>query len=271
MIDKRNKTKSSNKKPVRVFRFLGLTINSLLVLVLGVLLGIVLGLLLFYVSMYLQAKRSAIVLPNYINLDSSVAVRELESLGFKVEVIGGPGKVIKMDPIPNMRVKVNRKVKLFTEQVTISKMQLPDFKYTWYKSVEKILKELRINTVVKPYKDAGIPGIYGTVLSTSPTAGTEVKSFNTVVLFINSQNTNKSVKEEQYIREVPESTTVESAVEVIPPSVNLDSPTVPESVDSPKLEKSPSSSPISLPEENNQNDNNQNTGNQEPALEGGQF
>ncbi|MFN3328492.1 MAG: hypothetical protein ACK40U_06535, partial [Fervidobacterium pennivorans] len=92
MIDKRNKSRSSERKHIRVFRFLGLTINSLLVLVFGVLLGITLGLSFFYISMYLQAKKSTIVLPNYINLDSSVALRELEALGFKVEVIGGSGK-----------------------------------------------------------------------------------------------------------------------------------------------------------------------------------
>ncbi|MFN6991829.1 MAG: PASTA domain-containing protein, partial [Fervidobacterium sp.] len=172
--------------------------------------------------------------------------------------------------IPNMRVKVNRKVKLFTEQVTISKIQLPDFKYSWYKSVEKILKELRINTVVKPYKDTGISGIYGTILSTSPTAGAEVKSFDTVVLFINYENPKQNVREEQYVREVPESTTVENAVEVIPPSVNLDSPTVPEGVDSLKFEK-PSSSLSEESDQNNINQNNQDIENQGSAVEGGQF
>lgn len=259
VIDKRIRGENSKKKVYPVFRFLGLTINSFLVLVLGIVFGVALGLLFFYISMYVQAKRTSIILPNYINSDSSVAVRELEALGFNVVVIGGQGKVIKMDPIPNMRVKVKRKVKIFTEHVTVSRMQLPDFKYSWYKSVEKILRELKINTVVKLSEGEGI---YGTIVATSPTPGTEVKSFDSVVLFIASEKSAGNIQqknEEQESYEKAINTTQETAVEVIPPSVELDS-------SEPKtLRRNDDESGISLPNEQNSQNN------QEPAVEGGQF
>jgi len=236
VIDRRLKSNNVKKTNFRVGKFLSSTLGILIILLLGIVTGIAAGFLFFYLSMYVQARKGTIILPNYINVDSQKAEQELREKGFKVTVVGESGKVIKMDPSPNVSVKVGREVKLFTENVRTVKFTLPDFKYCWYKSVEQVMRELNVKTSIR--QTSG-PGIYGTVVSTSPTAGSEITSFQSLVLFISSgRNTNQTTSQQSLmtsesspvdgIDSVETTSTTDSIggpVEIVPPSVELEFPT----------------------------------------------
>jgi len=267
VIDRRVKNNNTKKKDFHPGRFLSSTLGTLLTLLIAVIFGIAAGFLFFYLSMYVQAKRASVVLPNYINFDSQRAEQELRQKGFKVIVIGEHGKVIKMDPSPSVSVKLGREVKLFTENVKIAKLILPDLKYCWYKSVEQIMRELNISTSIKVVPG---PGMYGTIISTSPAAGNEIMSSQSIVLFVSSGKGDvESSQEKSTDSQLPttsETTNtvddLDGAVEVVPPAVNLDTST--EQTTQPKEQPEYQSVPQSLPQEMSTEGSGQ-------SVEGGQF
>jgi len=230
VIDKRTKSTNNKRRQFHPGKFLSSTLGTLIIILLAIISGIAAGFLFFYLSMYIQARRASVVLPNYINIDSQKAEQELKEKGFKVVVIGERGRVIKMDPSPSVSVKVGREVKLFTENVKITKLVLPDFKYCWYKSVEQIMREINVSTSVKVVSG---PGIYGTIVSTSPAPGNEIMSFQNIVLFVSSgKGEFEDTQNKPSTDEVPSvsetSTTTDNlggAVEIVPPAVNLNTDT----------------------------------------------
>ncbi|MEN3043405.1 MAG: PASTA domain-containing protein, partial [Fervidobacterium sp.] len=186
MIVRRRKVDNSKSKNFHFGSFLSSIFGNIVIILTAIITGIVAGLLFFYLSMYLQAKKVSTILPSYINMDSKKAEQELKKMGVKVVVLGESGKVIKMDPLPGRNVKLGREIKLFTENIKMAKIVLPDFKYSWYKTVERIMKELNISTSIKVVDSNEI---YGTVLSTLPEPGKEIASSQNIVLYISSGRT----------------------------------------------------------------------------------
>lgn len=224
MIDKRSRNNNTKKSTFTLGKFLSSSFGNLTIILIAIISGVALGFLFFYLSMYVQAKRASVVLPNYVNMDSQRAEQELKKRGFRVVIIGEHGRVIKMDPSPSISVKVGREVKLFTENVKTAKLVLPDFKHCWYKSVELVMRELNINTSIK---EVAGPGMYGTIVSSSPSPGNEIISFQNLILFINSgkdspQNAQQTVTGTETSSSLDETGTVTTgAVEVVPPTVDL--------------------------------------------------
>lgn len=263
VIDRRAKNNNTQKKVFHPGKSLSSTLGTLIILLVALVTGIAAGFLLFYLSMYLQAKKASVVLPNYINSDSMKAEQDLREKGFRVVVIGEHGRVIKMDPSPSVSVKIGREVKLFTENVKIARLVLPDFKYCWYKSVEQVMRELGINTSVKTVPN---PGMYGMVVSTSPNPGSEIMSYQSIVLFISSgkgsvENLQDS---QQNIGNTLEPTGTDEnlggAVEIVPPDVNLNTSTN----QTIQLKNQPQSVPQTSSQETNTVESDQ-------TVEGGQF
>lgn len=224
MIDKRVRKDSFNRKFGKKGGFFVQFTTTFSLIIIGLIIGIIFGSLLFYFNIYIKARRGTVILENYINQDSKVASEILKNKGFKVIVIGGEGKVIKMDPPPNTRVKIRSEVKLFTESIKTVTMELPDFKYAWYKTVQTILREVNIIPSVR-YVPAS--EFYGTVISTSPTPKSQVKSWDSITLFVssgsssisNQSNQNEGINQEGINQE--ESSTLSTPIEIIPPSVDV--------------------------------------------------
>lgn len=272
MIDKRTKSTNNKRRQFHPGKFLSSTLGTLVIILIAIISGIATGFLFFYLSMYIQARRASVVLPNYINIDSQRAEQELKEKGFKVVVIGERGKVIKMDPSPSVSVKSGREIKLFTENVKITKLVLPDFKYCWYKSVEQIMKELNINTSVKVVSG---PGLYGTIVSTSPAPGNEIMSYQNIVLFVssgkgdyeNSQEKNAGREETSTFEATDGINNLGGAVEVVPPTVDLNTPTE-QTIQPRNQENQPQYQSQPAPQPSLQETS---TGSSEQAVEGGQF
>lgn len=224
MIDKRVRKDSFNRKFGKKGGFFVQFTTTFSLIIIGLIIGIIFGSLLFYFNIYIKARRGTVILENYINQDSKVASEILKNKGFKVIVIGGEGKVIKMDPPPNTRVKIRSEVKLFTESIKTVTMELPDFKYAWYKTVQTLLREVNIIPSVR-YIPAS--EFYGTVISTSPTPKSQVKSWDSITLFVssgsssisNQSNQNEGINQEGINQE--ESSTSSTPIEIIPPSVDV--------------------------------------------------
>jgi len=138
LIDRR--IKKANKDSSKKKKHLGVVVLSFPVLVVMVIiLAVISGLLAFYLVMFLETKRGTVLLPNFVGTDVQTAEKELKDLGFKVEKLGDAGRVINMEPPGNTVVKKGRKVKLFTENAVQKSLILPDFKGTWYESVQRYL------------------------------------------------------------------------------------------------------------------------------------
>ncbi|HOQ39143.1 MAG TPA: PASTA domain-containing protein [Fervidobacterium sp.] len=210
MIDRRTDNRKSNKKKGKQSK---VWLNLILIPVV-IISAVLVGLLIFYGIMHVQARRGTYPLPNYVNENASTAREELVKLGFGVEIVGGDGRIIKMDPPGNTVVKLGRKVKLFTEGLVEKSMDLPEFKGAWYKSVQNVLKEVGVSTIIKKMDE---PGIEGIVLSTAPTAGSKIKSGNVVTLFISSGYVVSRID----TKEEPKDT----SLEVIPPAIEVESGT----------------------------------------------
>jgi len=189
-------------------------VSAIILIPLTIIIAAFAGLLVFYGIMYAQAKRQTVVLPSYVGKDFAIAKEELTKLGFKVETTQEDGKVIKMDPPGNTVVKVGRTVKLFTEGSVEKSIKLPEFKGAWYRSVQTVLKEIGVSSVVKSSDGIGIEGV---VVATAPTAGNTVGSGDVVTLFISRGNVPKTIVNTE------ESTS--SSLEVIPPAIEVESGT----------------------------------------------
>lgn len=273
MIVRRRKVDTKNRN-FHFGGFLSSILGNIIIILTAIITGILAGLLFFYLSMYVQAKKVSTILPSYINMDSKKAEQELKKMGFKVVVLGESGKVIKMDPLPGRNVKLGREVKLFTENIKMVKIVLPDFKYSWYKTVERIMKELNISTSIKVVDSNEI---YGTVLSTLPEPGKEIASSQNIILYISSGKTttessqkDNSISEEQLSTSETTSTADQPSgpVEVVPPSVDLNTiqKITPNDTKTKLDESQGKDTPTELPsfEENK-------PANPEQSIEGGQF
>lgn len=274
LIDKRikkAKNGSSKKK-----KHIGVTVISFPVLVvMTIILAVISGLLAFYLVMFLETKRGTVLLPNFVGTDVQTAERQLKDLGFKVEKIGDVGRVINMDPPGGTVVKKGRKVKLFVENAVQKSLILPDFKGTWYGSVQKIFDLMGIHSTVKKVPEAELDG---TVIQTSPTPGNRVVTGDVVTLFVSSGagRTDTSVPEnnQQSVEETDTQSTssvLENSQEVIPPSVPVESQSVP--VESQNFDET-APGPIYMPEDNwERPENEEEDGEDEesPIIQGGQF
>ncbi len=263
MIDRRikkAKNGSSKKK-----KNIGVTVISFPVLVVMVIiLAVISGLLAFYLVMFLETKRGTVLLPNFVGTDVKTAEKQLKDLGFKVEKVGDAGRVINMEPPGNTVVKKGRRVKLFTENAVQKSLILPDFKGTWYGSVQKIFDLMGIHSTIKkvPEEELG-----GTVIQTSPTPGNKVVTGDIVTLFISSGTGKTDISvSESTLKSVEEADTrspssaSESAQEVIPPSVPIESQNFEQTAPT----------PISTPEDiENRQENQEDTDNSN--FQGGQF
>ncbi len=219
MIDKRARKDLRNEKFGKKGGFFVQFTTTFALITIGLIFGIIFGSLLFYFNMYIKARRGTVILENYINQDSRVASEILNNKGFKVIVIGGEGKVIKMEPQPNTRVKIRSEVKLFTESVKTVTMELPDFKYAWYKTVQTLLREVNI---IPSVRYVSTSEFYGTVISTSPTPKSQVKSWDSVTLFVSSGSSSISNQSNQSETvKQSESSTSSTPIEIIPPSVDV--------------------------------------------------
>jgi len=225
LIDKRiKKSNGSSKKK----KHIGVTIISFPVLVvIVIILAIISGLLTFYLVMFLETKKGTVLLPNFVGADIQIAERQLKDLGFKVEKVGDAGRVINMDPPGNTVVKKGRRVKLFAENAIQKSLILPDFKGTWYGSVQKIFDLMGIHSTIKKVAEAELDG---TVIQTSPTPGNKVVTGDVVTLFVSSgagtTNTSVSENNQQSVEEADKhfiSYVSENAEEVIPPSIPVES------------------------------------------------
>ncbi|MEJ5256869.1 MAG: PASTA domain-containing protein [Fervidobacterium sp.] len=212
MIDKRAKgnMKRGHFAPAR----------SLILLILTIFAGSFLGFLAFYLVMYVDARKGTALLPNYVGVDVQVAKDELSKKGFRVEIIGESGRVIKMDPPGNTVVKQGRKVKLFAQSIVEKSIILPDFKGIWYKSVQNILELIGVSTIVRNTNE---PGINGVVISTAPTSGNKVKNGDLVTLFISSGTASVIQQPTTSSEESEPSTDVSLPVDVIPPEIPIES------------------------------------------------
>jgi serine/threonine-protein kinase len=227
LIDKRGNRKNMHKSK-NILGVLSRMTISVTLTIIGLFVGVIVGLLTFYLSMYVEAKRGTVILESYINQDVDVAAEQLKAKGFHVTIIGDKGRVIKMNPEPNTRVKLGREVKLFTENVKNISIILPDFKYSWYKSVQKILQEINVSTTIKTVSASEFPG---TVISTAPTSKSVVRSWDNVTLFISSGNasgnsniSSDTLPESGTLQTQPSSVTEPSGpIEIVPPSVDLQS------------------------------------------------
>uniref|UniRef100_A0A7V4KBN0 PASTA domain-containing protein n=2 Tax=Fervidobacterium pennivorans TaxID=93466 RepID=A0A7V4KBN0_FERPE len=273
MIDKRikkAKNGSSKKK-----KHVGVTVISFPVLVvMTIILAVISGLLAFYLVMFLETKRGTVLLPNFVGTDVQTAERQLKDLGFKVEKIGDVGRVINMDPPGGTVVKKGRKVKLFVENAVQKSLILPDFKGTWYGSVQKIFDLMGIHSTVKKVPEEELDG---TVIQTSPTPGNRVVTGDVVTLFVSSGagRTDTSVPEnnQQSVEETDTQSTssvLENAQEVIPPSVPVESQSVP--VESQNFDET-APGPIYMPEDDWERPENEEDGEdaESPIIQGGQF
>jgi len=252
--------------------------SAIILIPLTIIIAAFTGLLVFYGIMYAQAKRQTVVLPSYVGKDFAIAKEELTKLGFKVEATQEDGKVIKMDPPGNTVVKVGRTVKLFTEGSVEKSIKLPEFKGAWYRSVQTVLREIGVSSVVKSSDGIGIEGV---VVSTAPTAGNTVSSGDVVTLFISRGNA---------VQAVPSSAdSTNSSLEVIPPAIEVESgtssvdlfPTTDVSPDmapevvTPEIEIGDNSSSSDMAPVTNEDytvqDNSDNQENSDTTLQGGQF
>ncbi|ODN31100.1 PASTA domain-containing protein [Fervidobacterium thailandense] len=233
MIDLRGRRKEKRKRGMlRVVLWIPLSV----LIICG---AAALGGLTFYWTMIFKARTETVKLENVVDMDVQEAVRKLTAEGFIVKVEGGTGKVIRMDPTAGTRVKRGRTIKLYTEQVRIKSIILPNFKGAWYKSVQDILRDVGVETIVQEVNEGTFKGI---VVSTSPTPGSKVVSGDRVKLFVSSGiriNIPGPVEEE--------ATTEAGPVEIIPPEVGAEVGKTPVTYD--PLENVPSVSP-SASEEN---------------------
>ncbi|HOA16326.1 MAG TPA: PASTA domain-containing protein [Fervidobacterium sp.] len=275
MVDNRAGTNKSGKNNKRHGRKM---MSAIILIPLTIIIAAFTGLLVFYGIMYAQAKRQTVVLPSYVGKDFAIAKEELTKLGFKVEATQEDGKVIKMDPPGNTVVKVGRTVKLFTEGSVEKSIKLPEFKGAWYRSVQTVLREIGVSSVVKSSDGIGIEGV---VVSTAPTAGNTVSSGDVVTLFISRGNA---------VQAVPSSVdSTNSSLEVIPPAIEVESgtssvdlfPTTDVSPDmapevvTPEIEIGDSASSSDMAPVTNEDvtiqDNSDNQENSDTTLQGGQF
>lgn len=275
MVDNRAGTNKSGKNNKRHGRKM---MSAIILIPLTIIIAAFTGLLVFYGIMYAQAKRQTVVLPSYVGKDFAIAKEELTKLGFKVEATQEDGKVIKMDPPGNTVVKVGRTVKLFTEGSAEKSIKLPEFKGAWYTSVQTVLREIGVSSVVKSSDGIGIEGV---VISTAPTAGNTVSSGDVVTLFISRGNA---------VQAVPSSVdSTNSSLEVIPPAIEVESgtssvdlfPTTDVSPDmapevvTPEIEIGDSASSSDMAPVTNEDvtiqDNSDNQENSDTTLQGGQF
>ena len=262
MIDKRiKKSNGSSKKK----KHIGVTIISFPVLVvIVIILAVISGLLAFYLVMFLETKRGTVLLPNLIGTDVQTAEKQLKDLGFKVEKVGDAGRVINMDPPGNTVVKKGRRVKLFAENAVQKSLILPDFKGTWYGSVQKIFDLMGIHSTIKKVPEAELDG---TVIQTSPTPGNKVVTGDVVTLFVSNgagrtdanlpENTQLST---EGIDTQSPSSASENALEVIPPSVPVE----------PQNFKQTAPTPVSTPEDTWKSPENEEA-TDNPNIQGGQF
>lgn len=208
MIDLRGRKRDKRKR--ETIRFVLWIPLSILIVCLAAILG---GLTFYWVMMF-KARTESVKLENVVGMDVQDAVRKLRTEGFDVKVEGGTGTVIRMDPTPGTRVKRGRTIKLYTEQVRIRSMILPNFKGAWYKSVQDILRDIGVETRIQEVNDGTFKGI---IVSTSPTPGSKVVSGDVVKLFVSS-----GVRMSLPIPAENEVTTETGPVEIIPPEVGAE-------------------------------------------------
>ena len=263
LIDRRIKKASNGSSKNK--KHLGVAVLSFPVLVVMVIiLAVISGLLTFYLVMFLETKRGTALLPNFVGTDVQTAEKELKDLGFKVEKLGDAGRVINMEPPGNTVVKKGRKVKLFTENAVQKSLILPDFKGTWYESVQKIFDLMGIHSTIKKVPEAELGG---TVIQTSPTPGNKVVTGDIVTLFVSSGSGETDTSIPENAQNSAESSDIrspysasENALEVIPPSV----PTEPQNLG----QTAPT--PVSTPEDIGKRQENQESTNNS-NFQGGQF
>ncbi len=263
LIDRR--IKKANKDSSKKKKHLGVVVLSFPVLVVMVIiLAVISGLLAFYLVMFLETKRGTVLLPNFVGTDVQTAEKELKDLGFKVEKLGDAGRVINMEPPGNTVVKKGRKVKLFTENAVQKSLILPDFKGTWYESVQKIFDLMGIHSTIKKVPEAELGG---TVIQTSPTPGNKVVTGDIVTLFVSSGSGKTDTSIPENAQNSAESSDIklpysasENALEVIPPSVPTESQNFGQTAPT----------PVSTPEDIGKRQENQESTNNS-NFQGGQF
>ncbi|QAV33532.1 PASTA domain-containing protein [Fervidobacterium changbaicum] len=229
LIDKRGK-KVKNDASKKGKNIGVLLVSAPVLVVIVLMLAVISGLISFYLLMFLETKKGTVLLPNFIGTDVRTAEQKLRSMGFKIEKVGDSGKVINMDPPGNTVVKKGRKVKLFAENAVQKSLLIPDFKGTWYKSVQQLFNLMEIHSVIKKVPEGGLEG---TVIQTSPTPGSKVFTGDIVTLFVStgtgSAGTNSSENEDRPMERLdstisePQPGGTESALEVIPPSIPVES------------------------------------------------